>query len=80
MAGNPRYRALKLPLTQSDTTRPVYDSNGALVSFTENAQTVVKALNFVWALAEMDCGKMIVEGNASHALAMAAKKAKEIAG
>lgn len=40
-----------LPLTQSDSTRPVYDAAGKIVSFTQHSEMIVRALNLVHELA-----------------------------
>lgn len=34
------------PWNQKDDTRPVYDANGHVVNFTENAPRIVAAVNF----------------------------------
>lgn len=41
---------MKLPLTQSDSTRPIKQADGTLFSFTEHAGEIIAAMNLVWKL------------------------------
>jgi len=43
-----------LPWSQEDTTRPIFDVNGLVVSFTAHAPRIVAAMNLVNEIAQSD--------------------------
>lgn len=45
---------IALPWTQANSTRPIYDCHGKVVSFTERAPQILAAMNLVWEMGAWD--------------------------
>lgn len=74
---------MKLPLTQSDSTRPIYQADGKLFSFTEHAQEIIAALNFVHGIAtipDSEAGRVLLDLNQGLFLPTLIEQAQEIVG
>lgn len=57
---------LNTPWSQKDSTRPIYDSTGRVVSFTVHAPRIVEAMNLAESIASFNEDGSEVDGEIGH--------------